>query len=92
LTLKAHAVGRRFFTRGSTRWGRAAFTNKADNGMLVQLVVGGYGGAPPRPQHAFDGRQSPGARPDRGPTRGGIEDLSLPNTTHGVQGGLDEEG
>ncbi len=31
--MKGNLLGRRFFTRGSTRWGRAGFTSKVANGM-----------------------------------------------------------
>jgi hypothetical protein len=36
--MKGNAFGRRFFTRGSTRWGRAGFTSKADDGWCVLLL------------------------------------------------------
>jgi hypothetical protein len=37
--MTGNSFGRRFFTRGSTRWGRAGFTSKAANGMLVLEVL-----------------------------------------------------
>jgi hypothetical protein len=47
---------------------------------------------PAGPWDAFDRRRPPHTRPDKGPTRCEIHNLSRTNAQHGVHAGLDEEG
>jgi hypothetical protein len=46
---------------------------------------------PARPWNAFDGRRPPHTRPDKGPVRCDIHQLSRADAQYGMHAGLDEE-